>query len=144
MRRHILSLGLLFVVVVGFFVTALPTTSFAESGVPTEEWSQGQFALWLVKAAGALSKLPPAGTGTDATNFLSRLGVVPEGGWKKDEKITKEFLLSLLGDDSKDAANLSFDDLIKRIQDRVNLLVSQWHEGFFSANQANATAAATP
>ncbi len=144
MRRHILSLGVLFFVIVGFSVTAAPTTSLAQSGAPTEEWSQGQFALWVVKAAGAISKLPPAATGSDAIVFLTKLGVIPEDGWKKDGKITKEFLLSLLGDDSEGAEGLSFDDLIQRLQDQVNTLVTQWNEGYFSGSTDTAASSITP
>lgn len=144
MRRHILSWGVLFFFIVGFFVTAAPTTSLAQSGAPTEEWSQDQFALWVVKAAGAISKLPPAATGSDAIAFLTKLGVIPEDGWKKDEKMTKEFLLNLLGDDSEGAEGLSFDDLIQRIQDRVNTLVNQWHEGYFSGSTDTTASSVTP
>ena len=143
MRRHILSLGIL--LLSGIFLTSLPaTSSYAQSGLPSEEWTQGDFALWLVKAADAMSKLPAAATGVDAIKFLNALGITPEGGWKKDEKLTKEFLLSLLGDDSKGAEGLSFEELINKVTDRVTFTVSQWNEGFFSASQANAASTPTP
>lgn len=136
MRRHILSLGIMFFI--GILLTAVPATLHAQQGMPTEEWTQGQFALWLVKAADAMSKLPAAATGADAISFLNKVGITPEGGWKKDEKISKEFLLSLLGDD-KDAAGLSFDDLIKKVNDHITLLINQWREGLFNAANATAT-----
>ena len=135
MRRLILSLGFMFFS--GILLTTLPTPVHAEQGMPTQEWTQGQFALWLVEAAGAISKLPPAATGVDAITFLNKLGVAPEGGWKKDEKITKEFLLSLLGDDKEGAEGLSFEDLIKRVQDRVTVLFNQWHEAYFSGTSGS-------
>ena len=94
--------------------------------------------MWLVKAAGALSKLPAAATRDDAIKFLTKLGVVPEAGWKKDDKISKEFLLSLLGD--KDAENLSFDDLVKKVEERVTTLFNQSILGFFPASSGSGSA----
>ena len=139
MRRHALSLGILFIV--GLFLVAAPALH-AESGMPTKEWSQGQFALWVVKAAGALSKLPPAATGADAVAFLTKLGLVPEGGWKKDEKIDEAFLSSLLGDEG--SGNLNFDQLVTKVQERINSIYQSWSQGYFTATPAGSSTTPTP
>ena len=139
MRRHALSLGILFIV--GLFLVAAPALH-AESGMPTKEWSQSQFALWIVKAAGALSKLPPAATGADAITFLTKLGLVPEGGWKKDGKIDEAFLSNLLGDGV--SGNLTFDELVEKVQERVSTIYQSWNQGYFTATPAGSSTTPTP
>ena len=108
----------------------------------TPDMTQGQFALWLVQAIGAMDKLPPAATADDAINFLLQLGVYPEGGWKKDSIINNEFLASLLGDDS--LSSLSFEELIDRIVDQVEGLFNESHLGVFRgfASSSSGSAAA--
>ena len=113
MRRYIMSLGIVFAL--GLFLT-FPATLQAED--LKEGMSQGDFALWLVKAIGAQTKLPPAATGEDAVKFLTSLGVIPEGGWQKGDPLTKEVLASLL-EKPEEGANLSFDDLVKEVLKRV-------------------------
>ncbi len=109
------------------FLFAYPITTQAVE--LKEGMTQGEFALWLVRAIGALqepdpqhgigikSKLPPGANADDAINFLTELAVVPKDGWKKDEPITKELLADLLGD--PEAVNLDFSDSVKKVQEFV-------------------------
>lgn len=121
------------------FALVLPVVSHAapEEGVTT----QGEFALWLIKECGVLSKLPPAATGQDAINFLVALGVAPDEGWKEDEPITKAFLISLLGG-GDDVANLSFDELIAKIRAHIQNLISDRNLSVFRATSS--ASASTP
>ena len=125
MRRQLVTLGILFVL--GLFMT-LPATSHAEVELQ-EGMTQGDFALWLVKAIGADSKLPPASVAEDAVKFLTDLGVVPEGGWQKGEPMTKEALASLLEDE--DAANSSWEELVEKVRDYVQALFDERQLGIF-------------
>lgn len=112
-----------------------PAMSQAEE-LPVEEGvtTQGDFALWVVKEVGALSKLPPAATGQDAVDFLTSLGVVPEAGWKKDEAVTREFLLSLLAEEeAEELKNLSLKELLAKIRDAIQTLISDRKLGVFRA-----------
>ena len=127
MRRHILSLGILFVVGVLFF--SGPATLQAQVELK-EGMTQSDFALWLVDAIGAMSKLPPAATGEDAIKFLSELGAAPDGGWKKDEPISNEVLASLL-EKPEEGANLSFDDLVGKVRDRIQKIFDERKLGVF-------------
>jgi hypothetical protein len=102
-----------------------------EEGVTT----QGEFALWVIKEVGAISKLPPAATGQDAIDFLSSLGVIPEGGWKQDQPITRDFLESLLGDE-EDASGLSWDELVQKVRDNIRTRFSDRRLGVFRATSS--------
>ena len=106
-----------------------------------EGMSQGDFALALVKAIGALAKLPSGANGQDAIDFLIRLNVQPKEGWKKDAVITKQFLASLLGDDS--AASLDFDSLIMRVRDDVLGRFNDQNLGVFRAYSSSASGSTT-
>lgn len=117
----------LFVLLLSLMVIA-PVAFTAELG---PDMTQGQFALWLVKAIGASSKLPPAATEDDAINFLLGLGVYPEDGWKKDEAISNEFLASLLGDE--EGGTGTFEELVDRVRDHVQNLFANTHQGVFRA-----------
>ena len=44
--------------------------------LPEEVKTKGDFALWLVKEAGAIRQLPPAGNAEDAIAFLQKIGIV--------------------------------------------------------------------
>ncbi len=118
---------LLFVI----FTLAFPAVSHAE--LKEGKTTQGEFALWLVQQAGALSKLPPAPLGKDAIDFLISLGIAPEEGWKKDAPIDKQFLVSLLGGDAKDYANLTFDELVAKVEDHLTSVLSDRHLAVFKA-----------
>lgn len=144
MKKEIVSLGI-FVFVLGLFLT-LPATSQAQVELK-EGMTQGDFALWLVKAIGAQSLdfltpgevqqkqapvnflLNPAAGSEEAIEFLTQLGSIPEGGWKKDEEMTKAALADLLGD--KDAANLSWDDLVKKVRDYIQSIFDERKLGTF-------------
>ena len=82
-----------------------------------EGMSQGDFALWLVKAIGAQSKLPPAATADEAIDFLQRLGVVPEGGWDKNGTVDSAFLKSLLGEGADTSG--AFEELLEKVRAHV-------------------------
>lgn len=126
------SVGLLFIM---FLVPAI-SHGAVEEGVTT----QGDFALWLVKEVGALSKLPPAATGQDAIDFLVSLGIVPEGGWDDDEPVTRELLLSLLGDE-EDLSKLDFQELVDRLKTAVDQAISDRQLGVFKAGSQSASGA---
>ncbi|MBI2167222.1 MAG: hypothetical protein HYU34_03125 [Candidatus Omnitrophica bacterium] len=130
MRGKIVSLGILFFL--GLFL-AVPLTSQAEVELK-EGMSQGDFALWVVKAIGAQTKLPPAATGEDAIKFLTSLGIIPEGGWQKDEALSNEALASL--SDDPEAANLSFNELVEKIRDHVQSLFDEKALGVFRAQSS--------
>jgi len=103
--------------------------------------TQGQFALWLVEAIGASSKLTAAPAEQDAIDFLMKLNVQPKEGWKKNTAISKQFLASLLGDDS--AASLNFNDLIQRVRDYVNSSFNDAKLGTFRAFSSSASGSVT-
>lgn len=134
MRRSIVTLGILFIC--ALFI-AVPTTVQAQPEL-SEGMSQGDFALWLVKAIGAQAKIPPAATGEDAVKFLTSLGIIPEGGWQKDEPITNELLASLL-DEGEDVSGLSFDQLVEKVRHHAQILFNEQSLGVFRA-QASGTA----
>ena len=126
MRTHFVSMGILFVL---GLLLVMPATSQAQEIELKEGMTQGDFALWLVKAIGAQSKLPPAGQAEDAIYFLTQLGSVPEGGWQKGEALTKEALASLL--DEEGAANLSWDDLVGKARDHIQKIYDERKLGVF-------------
>ncbi len=121
------------------FCFAIASVSQAEV---KEGMTQGEFALWLVKEIGALSKLPPSALGQDAIDFLTNLGVAPENGWKKDEALTANILKSILGggDDTK---GLSFNDLVTRVRDYVRTQLSDRSLGVFRATGSGSGSTAT-
>lgn len=132
MRRHIVSLGILLFAFA--LLMTVPATSQAQVELK-EGMSQGDFALWLVNAIGAAGKLPPAATGEDAIAFLSGLGVIPEGGWQKDEAVSNELLASLL-EDPDSATGLSFDELVEKVRTRVQQLFDEKMLGLFRAQSS--------
>jgi hypothetical protein len=95
-----------------------------------EGMTQGDFAMWLVQAINAQSKLPPAAQAEDAIKFLTELGSIPEGGWQKDEPMTKELLASLL-EDPEEGANLSWDDLVDEVRERIQEIFDERKLGVF-------------
>lgn len=131
MRRFIVSVGLLFAFALFLSFSFYPSTLQAEVEL-AEGMTQGDFGLWLVKAVGAQAKLPPAATGEDAIAFLSGLGVIPEGGWQKDELITNELLAGLLSD-SEGSSNLSFDELVEKVRQHVQSIFDEAQLGVFRA-----------
>lgn len=135
MRRQYVSLGILFFL--GLFL-ALPATSQAEIELK-EGMTQGDFALWLVKAIGAQTKLSPAATGDDAIKFLTSLGIIPEGGWQDDEVITNEILAGLL--DDPDTASSSFDELVEKVRQHVQDIFSETTLGVFRAQSSGSPTA---
>ena len=132
MRRNSVYLG---VAVAIALLLAFPCLSQAAVVELKEGMTQGDFALWMVQAIGGLQKLPPGAQAEEAIQFLggvpdprsgqsSGLGIIPEGGWQKDEPMTTELLTSLL-EDPKDGANLSWDDLVQKVTDRIKKLFDE-------------------
>lgn len=117
--------------------------SSATAAIPdlSESMTQGQFALWLVNAIGASSKLSAAPTEQEAIDFLKKLNVIPTDGWDKDTVISKKFLASLLGDDG--AANLDFKELIDRVRAYVDGLFNEANMGIFRAFGSSASGSVT-
>lgn len=126
MRSRNMSLGIL--VCLAIFL-ALPVTLQAEVEL-AEGMTQGDFALWLVDAIGAKSKLPPAADAKDAVDFLTQLGSIPEGGWQKDEPMTKELLASLL-EDPEEGAGMSWDELVDSVRKRIQEIFDERKLGVF-------------
>lgn len=127
MRGKIVSVSL--VAWLAFFLV-LPVTLQAAIELK-EGMTQGDFALWIADAIGAKSKLPPAADGKDAIDFLTKLGSIPEdAGWAKDEPTTKELLASLL-EDPKEGADLSWDDLVKKVREQIQEVFDERKLGVF-------------
>lgn len=134
------------------FVSALflafPNLIHAEIPELKEGMTQGDFALWMVQAIGALQKLPPGATAEEAIAFLGGepdprsgqpasglamgMGIIPEGGWQKDEPMTKELLAGLL-EDPEEGANLSWEELVEKVQARIQKLFDERRLGTFRA-----------
>ncbi len=110
------------------------TTSIIQ--VPTEDTTQGEFALWLIKEMDALSKLPAAAKGEDAILLLMENGIIPPDGWKADEKISKAFLGGLLGLEKGEAEKLTFAELVERVKKYIASHFSQRNLGVFRANSS--------
>ena len=110
MKRHS-AIALL----TSIFVLCLAFVPAGHAGLP-KGMTQGEFAIWLVKEAGAIRQLPAAASAQDAIDFLRNLGVVPSEGWDPDKEVNEAFLKSFL--DEKDATG-TFDELVQKIQDQV-------------------------
>ena len=80
-----------------------------------EKWTQGKFAMWLVRKVGAEGLLPPAATVQDYFNFLRRNGIEPPGGWEEDKILTVSDLEAMLG--LKPGAGYTFEELLKMIEE---------------------------
>lgn len=94
-----------------------------DSDIPQEGVAQGDFALWLVKAAGAEGNLPPAALQEDAMKYLRDLGIQPKDGWDKDAKLTKKDLIYMLGLEKKEGEAKTWNELVMALVDfLVNLL----------------------
>jgi len=137
MKINVFKIG--FAAILACFISV----STATAAVPdlSEGMTQGQFAIWLVAAVGALDKLPADATEQDAIDFLTKLNVQPKEGWKKNEVITKVFLASLLGDET--LQSLDFSELINRIKDRVNSVFNDVNAGIFRAFSSSASGSVT-
>lgn len=138
MRRHLfVSTSVMFLLALLLAFPGLsPAAEEQPEGVQLKEgMSQGNFAFWLIKAiqpqlqgltSGQVGIAPsvnfllnPAAGPEEAIKFLTdQLGLIPEGGWKKDEPLTKEALASLL-EKPEEGANLSFDELVAKVLKRV-------------------------
>ena len=105
----------------------------------TKEMTQGEFALLLVKEAGALRQLPAAADAQDAIDFLRKLGIVPEGGWDIDAPVTDEFLRNFLGGEGE---GLSREELLRKIQDLVASRFNNANPSVFRAGSASGSAPA--
>lgn len=99
--------------------------------------TQGEFALWLVKEAGAIRQLPTAASADDAIDFLRGLGVVPEQAWKKDEPVNEQFLRSFF--DAEEAAGKNFDELVQMVSNLIENRFSTANPGVFRVQSASAT-----
>ena len=128
---------------VAAFLACFISVSAATAAIPdlSETMTQGQFAIWLVNAIGASSKLSAAPSEQEAINFLKKLNIIPAEGWDKDAVITKQFLASLLGDDS--LANLDFKDLIAKVRAYANGRFDDAKMGIFRAFGSSASGSVT-
>lgn len=140
---------LLKTVMIVTFVFCFMFASFAQAeiGSVSEDMTQGDFALWLVRAVGAMYKLPPGANDKDAVAFLTTLGLVPQGNWQTDEKISKEFLASLLDiPDSEKEALLKdpqgFDKLLQKVKDLLQSRFDDARQGVFRVQSASASSPA--
>ena len=134
MRSIVKFLGILSISSLLFSFPAI--SHAATQAIPKVEdgMKQGDFALWLVHAIGAVKvqesgpiiqqagrvpgHLPPGVRPNDAIQFLwGNLGVQVDGDWKKKEPMTKEKLLSILK-----GYDLNNDDksLIEKLSDPNN------------------------
>jgi hypothetical protein len=123
---------------VGLFI-ALPAATLQAQPELSENMSQGDFALWLIKAIGAQTNLPPAATSEDAIKFLVELGIVPEDGWQKDKPISTKFLAELMGKDESEVSGMSFEELVEAVRSYVSAIFDETRLGIFGA-QASGTA----
>ena len=112
--------------VLAIFLTGLFTFSshaLEDADIPQEGVTQGDFALWLVKAAGAEGNLPPAAMQDDAIKYLRNLGIQPKAGWDADKKLTRKDLLDMLGLSDKEGEGKTWNELVMALVDfLVNLL----------------------
>ena len=131
MKRH----GALafFISILVFCFAIVP---FAQAATFPKGGTQGEFALWLVKAAGASKSLPAAPTAQDAIDFLRKLGVAPAEDWDVDKTVDEAFLRSFFGE-GDDVANLDFDKLVEKLQ---ALVESRFENISYSNPSAVATA----
>ncbi len=113
MTRKTVAFGILFA-----FALLLTLPGSSQAADLKQGMTQGDFAAWLIKAIGAESKLPPAFGPEDAITFLTQLGSIPEGGWKKNEEMTTQGLTSLL-EKPEEGANLSWDDLVQKVYNHI-------------------------
>lgn len=128
MKRYpFMSTGVLFLLA---FLFALPNVSHAQEVELEEGMTQGDFALWLVKAIGAQSKLPPAAQAEDAIKFLTELGSIPEEGWQKDEPMTAELLAGLL-EDPGEGKDLSWEELVDEVRKQIQEIFDERKLGVF-------------
>jgi hypothetical protein len=136
MKRSILTTVMIFTFILCFAFTGTVKAQLAEG------MTQGEFALWLVKAVGALYKLPPGANAQDAFVFLSRLGMVPQGDWQADEKISKEFLASFLDLKADEKSALlsdpkGFDKLAQKVLDLMQSRFDDARQGVFRVQGAS-------
>ena len=136
MTRKTVAFGILFVFAL---LLTLPGSSQAQE--LKQGMTQGDFAVWLIKAIGAESKLPPAFGPEDAINFLTQLGSIPEGGWKKNEEMSTEALASLL-EKPEEGSNLSWDDLVQKVMDHIQKIFDNKKLGVFRVLSATAASPA--
>ena len=134
MKRHrvlaLLSLALI------FCFTIIPTVHAASVPIGI---TQGEFALWLVKEAGAIRQLPAAASAQDAFDFLRKLGVVPAEGWDPDKEVDEAFLKSFLDENSQTG---SFDDLVTKVQDQLDSHFNNANPSVFKAGAVSGSAPA--
>ena len=98
--------------------------------------TQGEFALWLVKEAGAIRKIDVAGNAIDAIDFLRSIGVVPKEGWDPEKEVDDAFLRSFL--DDKDASGTT-DELLQKIEALVEANFNSANPSVFAVGQASGT-----
>ena len=124
MHRRLLLISIFALTVFGFL---FQTTTYAK--LVENQTTQGEFALWLLKEAGAMNQISPSANGSDAINFLKIIGVIPENGWKADEPINKQFLASLLGLSEQETTEKSnkpdgfqelVDSVVQLVENRFN------------------------
>lgn len=82
--------------------------------------TQGEFAIALLKEAGALKNIGTSGDAEDAIDYLRSIGIAPSTGWDVDKVVDDEFLRSLLGDD----ASGTTEELLQKIQSLVDTAVA--------------------
>ena len=113
MKRH----GTLaFFISIAILFSSVPPAHAAITSTQALAMTQGQFALAILKEAGALGRLSPGASGQDAVDFLELLGIIPEGGWEASKPVDEAFLRSLV-ENAPEGATL--DEIIRLIQDRI-------------------------
>ena len=136
MSRNFLKVLTVFVLSFCFLLSPVVSAQLEEG------MTQGDFALWLVKAVGAMYKLPPGADAQDAISFLTRLGMVPQGDWQWDQKITNDFLASFLDLSDQDKKALiqdpkGFDKLAEKVRDLLQNRFDDARQGVFRVQGAS-------
>ncbi len=105
-----------FLISIAVLFSTVPPAHAAITGTQALAMTQGQFALALVREAGAINRLSPAATGQDAIDFLASLGIIPAEGWAADQPVTDAFLRSLV-ENAPEGATL--DQIIQQIMTNI-------------------------
>ncbi len=83
--------------------------------------TQGEFALAILAEAHAIDRLDENALGQDAIDFLTSLGIIPEGGWDANKPVDEAFLRSLVQDSP---AGASLEEIIQSIVSAIESSIS--------------------
>jgi hypothetical protein len=136
MKRNLLTVLLVTLFAFAFILNPLAHAELKEG------MSQGEFAIWLVKAVGAMYKLPPGANAQDAVDFLTNLGLVPDGDWQVDGIVDKQFLISFLNLSQEEADALlkdpeGFDKLLAKVRELLQSRFDDARQGVFRVQSAS-------